>query len=90
MFNEETEYPKRNKETFKQFEYNDHQNIISPLIEVGVGVINLLPPDYMHLVCLGVVRRILSYMKKGKMEGGGQVEKYLLTRLTKFQVYFYH
>ena len=70
VLNEETEYPKRSKETFKQFGYNDHQNIISPLIEVGVGVINLLPPDYMHLVCLGVVRRILNYMKKGS---GGKI-----------------
>ena len=84
VFNDETEYPKRNIETFKQFGYDNHQNIVSPLTEIGIDVINLFPLDYMHLVCLGAVQRILNYMKKGP------VGKYLLTRLMKFQVYFYH
>ena len=46
---------KRNEERFKQFGYNDHQNTVSPLTEIGIGVFNLFPLDYMHLVCLGAV-----------------------------------
>ena len=84
VFNYKIEYPKRNEELFKQFGYSDHQNTVSPLTETGIDVINLFPLDYMHLVCLVAVRRILNYLKKD------QVEKYLLTRLMKFQVYFYH
>ena len=55
----------RNEEIFKQFGYSDHQNTVSPLTEIGIDVINLFPLDYMHLVCLGAVRRILNYLKKG-------------------------
>ena len=65
VFNEEIEYPKQNWETFKNFGYRDHQLIVSPLVEINTNVINLFPLDYMHLVCLGAVRRILNYMKKG-------------------------
>ena len=60
VFNDEIEYPKRNEEIFKQFGYSDHQNTVSPLTEIGIDVINLFPLDYMHLVCLGAVRRILN------------------------------
>ena len=61
---DKTEYPKRNKEIFKQFGYNNHQSTVSPLTEIGIDNINLFPLDYMHLVCLSVVRRILNYLKK--------------------------
>ena len=69
-FNDEIEYPKRNKETFKQFGYNDHQNTVSPLTEVEIDAINLFPLDYIDLVCLGVVQSILNYLKKGP---GGKI-----------------
>ena len=65
VFNEEIEYPKRDWKTFKIFGYRDHQLIVSPLVEINTDVINLFPLDYMHLVCLGAVRRILNYLKKG-------------------------
>ena len=65
VFNEEIEYPKRDWKTFKNFGYRDHQLIVSPLVKINIDVINLFPLDYMHLVCLGAVRRILNYMKKG-------------------------
>ena len=58
-------YPKQDWETFKNFGYRDHQLIVSPLAEINTNVINLFPLDYMHLVCLGAVCRILNYMKKG-------------------------
>ena len=61
MFNKEI-YPKRNEERCKQFERNDHLNTVSPLTEIGIGVINLFLLDYMHLVCFGTVQIVL---KKG-------------------------
>ena len=70
VFNDEIEYPKRNKETFKQLGYNDHQNTVSPLTEVEIDAINLFPLDYIHLVCLGAVQSILNYLKKGP---GGKI-----------------
>ena len=48
----------------------NNQNIVSPLTETGIDVINLFPLDYMHRVYLGAVRTILNYMKKGQ---GGKI-----------------
>ena len=58
-------YPKRDWETFKNFGYKDHQFIISPLAEINIDIINLFSLDYMNLVCLGAVHRMLNYLKKG-------------------------
>ena len=44
----------------------NHQKQQSPLIGTGILCINGFVLDYMHLVCLGVMRRLLSYMKKGQ------------------------
>ena len=38
----------------------DNQNCLSPLAKI-CSFENGFPPDYMHLVCLGVVRKLLNY-----------------------------
>ena len=52
---------------FMHFEYKEHQTRFSPFVEVGVSCVNGFPLDYMHLVCLGVVKRILMF-KQGPRE----------------------
>jgi hypothetical protein len=42
-----------------------HHNSISPLTEIGVGMVSTFPLDYMHLACLGVTRRLLMAWKSG-------------------------
>ena len=84
VFNEDIEYPKRDWETFKNCGYRDHQLIVSPLVEINTDVINLFPLDYMHLACLGAVRRILNFLKKDL------AENYQLIILMKFQCYSVH
>lgn len=37
----------------------DHHHGPSPLSEIGVGLVSQFPLDYMHLLCLGVVRKFL-------------------------------
>ena len=44
---------------------SNHQLSVSQLVEIGIDVIDLFLLDYMHLVCLGLVQRILNYLKKG-------------------------
>jgi len=34
-----------------------HRHILSPLCELNVGLVSQFVLDYMHLVCLGVVRK---------------------------------
>ena len=43
----------------------DHQRDMSPLLELGIDCVTQFPLDYMHLVCLGVMKRILMYLLKG-------------------------
>ena len=45
-----------------------HQLKISPLVTHGINVscVDDFPLDYMHLVCLGVVKRIFTCMLRGK------------------------
>lgn len=56
---------KRNDDEFNKQGYADHQFGISPLSALGFPCVQKFPLDYMHLVCLGVVRRLIYYLKKG-------------------------
>ena len=50
----------RDEGTFNNFEYPNHQRERSPLVDAGISCIHGLFLDYMHLVMLGVVKRILK------------------------------
>ena len=67
VFNEEIEYTLREDAAFRLTNYVDHQRgQLSPLANITkINLISTFVLDYMHLVCLGVVRRILNYLKKG-------------------------
>ena len=57
---------KRTGDEFNEGKYlQDHQKEISPLADIGIDCIKQFPLDYMHLVCLGVVKRILTFLIKG-------------------------
>ncbi|XP_063419233.1 uncharacterized protein LOC134702069 isoform X1 [Mytilus trossulus] len=60
--------PARTEQGFKNFEYQDHQIKQTPLIDAGLSCIKSFPLDYMHLVCLGIVKRILLFLKQGPRE----------------------
>lgn len=49
----------RNDDGFSNQEYEDHQLTKSILTELDVGLISQVPLDYMHLVCLGVVKKLI-------------------------------
>ena len=40
-----------------------HHLGVSPLLKLGVGMVSQFGLDYMHLVCLGVVKRLFSYWR---------------------------
>lgn len=57
---------KRTDEKFNQGEYRDsHQLKKTPLIQYGIPCVSGFPLDYMHLVCLGVTRRMLLQLIRG-------------------------
>lgn len=55
----------RTDEAFSRVEYSNHQTGASPLIAAGIPCVTSFVLDYMHMVSLGVVRRMLTYLTRG-------------------------
>ena len=49
----------RTDESFFQMSDYDHHHIVSPLTELNFELVIGFPLNYVHLVCLGVVRKIV-------------------------------
>ncbi|XP_041859966.1 uncharacterized protein LOC121651668 [Melanotaenia boesemani] len=57
----------RTDESFACEAYEDHQNGPSPFHGSNIGMVTQFPLDYMHLVCLGVVRKLLLMWLRGPL-----------------------
>lgn len=51
---------KRTEETFASQEQQQHHNGTSPLLQLDIDLVSGVPLDYMHLVCSGVMKRLLA------------------------------
>ena len=52
--------PLRTDENFKACNDEEHHQGLSPFSELNIGMVSCFPHDYMHLVCLGVVLKLLD------------------------------
>ena len=68
VFNTDEKFPLRKDEDFSEMKYKDHQIQKSPLVDVGINCVSSFVLVYMHLVCLGVVKRMLTLLKTGPRE----------------------
>lgn len=59
--------PLRTDETFKNRLQEEHHKLTSVLKTLNFGMASQVPLDYMHLVCLGVVKRMLQFWVNGKI-----------------------
>jgi hypothetical protein len=57
--------PRRSDESFLRQLDEDHHLTISPLTELPIGVVTNFPIDYMHCLCLGVMRTLLNVVRLG-------------------------
>ena len=58
--------PSRTDQLFNQYDYHPvHQLSRCTLPDYGILCVSEFVLDYMHLVCLGVTRRMLTFMKEG-------------------------
>ena len=55
----------RNKDVFSAVGYDSHQHKKSPLDDCSIDCIKEFALDYMHLICLGVVKRLMTFLKQG-------------------------
>ena len=65
MIFESIHEPLRTSEEFNSMVYQEHQHGCSPFIDSSIDVLRHFPLDYMHLVLLGTVRRLLIFLKEG-------------------------
>ena len=62
--------PLRTDVLFDDMRYANHKTGQSPLQTLSVGMISQFPLDYMHLVCLGVLGRLLWFWTKSPFSAG--------------------
>ena len=65
VFNDDDVFPQRTDADFNQMKYDDHQKGESQLLQIQFNCVSGFVLDYMHLVCLGVMKRLLNILKKG-------------------------
>lgn len=51
---------KRTDDSFRKQIDDDHHHGLSPLIDLPIDLITSFPTDYMHNICLGVMRKLLN------------------------------
>ena len=67
----ENDSPERTDDSFRnQLDNKDHHKDVKSYLETmrGLDMIKSFPLDYMHLVCLGVVRKMLNSFKSGSFQ----------------------
>lgn len=57
----------RTDASFANMEQKEHHLEKSTLVNLGIGMISQFPADYMHLVCLGVQRKLIYLWLKGPL-----------------------
>jgi hypothetical protein len=68
VYNYDVAFAPRTQHQFENLDYKDHQVARSPLIDLRLDIVHIFSLDYMHLVCLGVGKRILSFLTSGPTE----------------------
>jgi len=74
----EVDSPLRTDLQFDELSNEEHHIGQSPFIGLPIGMVSQFPLDYMHLVCLGVTRRLLWLWIKGPLfcrQGAGFVKQ---------------
>lgn len=64
----EISFTKRTDESFKLRIDEFHHKDNSILEELGVGMVTQFPADYLHLLCLGVPRKLALFWEKGPLK----------------------
>lgn len=73
----------RTDESFVLRSNEEHHVGVSPLLEIaGLGLVSSIPLDYMHLCCLGIMKKIIHFMVRGSTVPNS----YGSTRLSRDQI----
>ena len=67
---------KRTDDTFRKQSQHAHHVGISPFNQLPVNMIELFPLDYMHMICLGVTKRLVDLWRKGSIHKPGRLGRW--------------
>lgn len=57
----------RTDDSFRACLHEEHHTGVSKFLKLNIGMVSQFPLDYLHLVCLGVTRKLLRVWVKGKV-----------------------
>lgn len=60
--------PLRTNVSFKKRDNDDYHKGLSPFEELPIDICNVFVIDYMHNVCLGIMKRLFQFWVKGKKD----------------------
>ena len=85
----ENDAARRTDTTFANQSDEDHHRGISPLAGTSVKLVTEFPLDYMHLCCLGVMRKLIYFWMKGplKVRLGVQAVKSVSAYLNEYKTF---
>lgn len=65
--------PVRTDDNFREMTFEEHHSGESPLKRISIGMVTQFPLDPMHLVYLGVVKKIITLWLKGPIGNGCRI-----------------
>ena len=78
-----TNAPLRTNQAFSQMTDFEHHIGVTPLKTLSIGMVTQFPLDYMHLVRLGVTKRILMFLLKSPVRGGIRIGQTSINGISK-------
>ncbi|KAJ8926610.1 hypothetical protein NQ314_021007 [Rhamnusium bicolor] len=57
----------RTDEQFRSNAYDDYHKYETPLLYLDIDLVEQIPLDYMHLICIGVMKKMLLFWVKGNI-----------------------
>jgi hypothetical protein len=78
----ETDSILRSDASFRSQLNEEHHLGPSPFCELPIDMIAVFPLDYMHLVCLGVMRKLLHIWTKGPVQTGARLGRQSVNKLS--------
>ncbi len=79
-------YELRTNLSFRAGEDANHHRGLSPFEDLNIDMITTFPLDYMHLVCLGVVKLLIDYLRSAHKFSTGRVLKLSKEQIKNFNI----
>jgi hypothetical protein len=82
VFFPQTDATKRTDVRFDNMTDQEHHIGRSPLLRLSLGLVSHFPLEYMHLVCLGVMHRLIFYWVKSPVGKGLRLGQRIMTEIS--------